>query len=89
MLTDINTRCDLPVTVHGSFKELHGILGLSQFPVGGFDLRADAAHAGVALEGVGPALGLLVHHLQHVPSALLRVSQLLTEHTHVTTFVRH
>lgn len=85
----MNSRCSLPVAVHGSFEELHRVLGLSQLSVGGSDLRADAAHAGVALEGVGPALGLLVHHLQHVPSALLRVSQLLTEHTHVTTFVRH
>lgn len=77
--TDVNTRCHLPVAVHRSFEELHGILRLSEFAVGGFDLRADAAHAGVALEGVRPALGLLVHHLQHVSSTLLRGGQFLKQ----------
>lgn len=83
MITDINTRCSLPVAVHGSFEELHWILCLSQLAVGGSDLRADAAHAGVALEGVGPALGLLVHHPQHVSSTLLRGGQFLNKHMHV------
>lgn len=61
-----------PVTVHGSLEELHGILCLLELPIGGSDLGSDAAHAGVALEGVCPALGFLVHHLENVPAAFLR-----------------
>lgn len=80
--------CHLPVAVDRSLEELHRILRLSEFPIGGFDLQADAAHAGVALEGVGPALGLLVHHLQHVSSTLLRGGQLLKQ-THARYIGAH
>lgn len=67
----------LPVTVDGALKELHGILRLSQLPVGEADLSAHAADAGVCLKRVGPPLRFLIHHLQHVPPTLLRCGQLL------------
>lgn len=67
----------IPVAVDGALKELHGVVGLPQLPVGRADLGAHAADAGVALEGVGPTLRLVVHHLQHVAAAALRRCQLL------------
>lgn len=70
----------IPVTVDGPLEELHGILRFSELPVGGADLSAHPADAGVALEGVGPPLWFLIHHLQNVSSTPLRCGQLL-KHT--------
>lgn len=67
----------VPVAVDGALEELHGLLGLPQLPVGWFHLSAHAADAGVALERVGPPLGFLIHHPQHVAPALLGCAQLL------------
>lgn len=67
----------VPVAVDGALKELHGLLGLPQLPVGRFHLSAHAADAGVALERVRPPLGFLIHHPQHVAPALLGCAQLL------------
>ena len=68
-----------PVAVDGALKELHGALCLEQLGGGGLQLGADSAEAGVALEGVGPAAGLVVQHLEQVASALLRSAQFLRE----------
>lgn len=67
----------IPVTVDGALEELHRILSLSELPVGRPDLSTHPADAGVALEGVGPSLRFLVHHLQYIPSTPLRCGQLL------------
>lgn len=67
----------IPVAVDGALEELHRILGLSQLSIGRFHLSPHAADAGVALERVGPPLGFLVHHPQHIAPALLGCAQLL------------
>jgi len=77
---NVKTHKDIgpvPVAVDGPLEELHGVLLLSETPIGRAHLRPQPADAGVALEGVGPALRLPVHHLQHVASTPLRRGQLL------------
>lgn len=67
----------IPVTVDGPLEKLDGVLRLPELSIGRLDLGSHPADAGVALEGVGPSLRFLVHHLQHIPSAPLRCGQLL------------
>lgn len=66
-----------PVTVDRPLEEDRRILRLSELAVQRAELRPDPAEARVRLESERPALRLLIHHPQHVSTALLWCGQLL------------
>lgn len=68
-----------PIAVDGAFIKLNRVVGLLQLGWGGLELGAHTAETSVGLEGVGPAAGFVIQHLQQVATTFLWWAEFLNE----------